>query len=58
MKQHTELHKDFGVLSKLRWMEPADWKQLPCVHIASFQKAVRIQTMMDQVDYEEKHVRV
>lgn len=56
MKHHHELRSDFGILSKLRWMEPVDWDSLPCVHIASFQKAVRIQKMLEQIHYEEQRV--
>ncbi|KAJ8611963.1 hypothetical protein CTAYLR_004413 [Chrysophaeum taylorii] len=57
MHKHHELRGNFGVLSKLRWMEPDDWEKLPAVHIASFQKAVRINMMMDQVEQEERHGR-
>lgn len=56
MKHHHELRPVFGILSKLRWMEPADWDSLPCVHIASFQKAVRIQKMLEQIHFEEQRV--
>lgn len=56
MKQHHELRPIFGVLTKLKWMEPAEWAKLPCVHIASFQKSVRIKMMLEQVAYEERRV--